>query len=179
MGGPQFVFNMGGGPGFTVHRMGGGMPRRRPRNGEEPAPSGLGALTQLLPLLLLFILPLLSSLFTGSSSSGPNVRYDAAVPPNTLHRQTPRYKIDFWVNPSEIDGWQTSKLRSLDQKVETDYINKLHYECEFESQRRRQEIQDATGFFFTDEERLRRARNRPMPGCQRLDDLRIRRQAYY
>ena len=59
-GGPQFVFNMGGGPGFTVHRMGGGVPRRRPRTGDEPEQGGLGGLAQLLPLLLLFVLPLLS-----------------------------------------------------------------------------------------------------------------------
>ena len=30
-GGPQFVFNMGGGPGFRVHQFGGDRPRRRPR----------------------------------------------------------------------------------------------------------------------------------------------------
>ena len=172
---------MGGGPGFTVHRMGGGAPRRRPRTGEEQQqqpPSGMAALTQLAPLLLLFVLPLLSSLFSGSSSSGPSVRYDAAVHPNTAHRVTPKYKVDYFVNPTDIEGWKSNKLNSLDQRVEVDYISKIQYECEYETQRRRQEIQDATGFFFTDEERLRKARTRPMPGCSRLDELRIRRQAY-
>ncbi len=169
---------MGGGPGFTVHRMGGGMPRRRPRTGDEPPQSGLTALTQLLPLLLLFILPLLSSLFSGGASSGPSVRYDSPVPPMTMHRITPKYKIDYWVNPVEVEGWKSNKMYGLDQRAEVDYVTHLKYQCEGESQRKRQEIQDSTGFFFTDEERLRRARAMPMPGCRRLDELRISRQMY-
>jgi DnaJ homolog subfamily B member 12 len=172
------VFNMGGGPGFTVHRMGGGVPRRRPRTGDEPTPTGISALTQLLPLLLLFILPLLSSFFSGSTSTGPSVRYDSPVPPMTMHRVTPRYKIDYWVNPGEVEGWKSNKMYGLDQRAEADYVTHLKYQCEGETHRKRQEIQDATGFFFTDEERLRRARTMPMPGCRRLDELRISRQAY-
>ena len=172
------MFNMGGGPGFTVHRMGGGVPRRRPRTGDEPPQSGLSALGQLLPLLLLFILPLLSSLFTGSGTSGPSVRYDNPVPPMTMHRITPKYKIDYWVNPVEVEGWKSNKMYGLDQRAEVDYVTHLKYQCEGESQRRRQEIQDSTDFFFTDEDRLRRARAMPMPGCRRLDELRISRQMY-
>jgi hypothetical protein len=91
--GQQFVFNMGGGPGFRVHQFGGQRPRRRPReaNGqEEPAPSGWNSIQQLLPLILLVVIPLLSSLFSGSSStaSGPTFRFDAAVPPHTMQRTT-------------------------------------------------------------------------------------------
>jgi DnaJ family protein B protein 12 len=119
-GGPQFVFNMGGGPGFTVHSMGGGTPRRRPQaaNGEAaPAPGGLTALTQLLPLLLLFILPLLSSLFSGSSSSGPSVRFDSPVPPNTMHRITPKYKVDYFINPVEVDGYTSRNGLHIDLTI--------------------------------------------------------------
>ncbi|KAK5218893.1 Chaperone protein dnaJ [Exophiala xenobiotica] len=176
-GGPQFVFNMGGGPGFTVHRMGGGAPRRRPREANaEPAPSGLSALTQLLPLLLLFLLPLLSSFFSGSSDPGPQVRFDSPVPPHTMHRVTPRYRIDYFVNPAQVDGYSSRQFSSLDQRAEVDYVSSLKYQCETEVHRKRQEINDATGFFFTDENRLRRARDMPMPGCRRLDDLKISRQ---
>ncbi|RMZ89405.1 hypothetical protein DV736_g3364, partial [Chaetothyriales sp. CBS 134916] len=177
-GGPQFVFNMGGGPGFRVHRMGGQVPRGRPRDAEERASgSGFAILAQLLPLLLLFVLPLLSSLLSGSGSSGPSVRYDSPLPPMTMHRVTPKYKIDYFINPAEVDGWKASKLRGLDQRAEVDYVSNLRYQCEVESQRKRQEIQDATGFFFTDEERLHRARAMVMPGCRRLDELRISRQS--
>ncbi|KIV89057.1 hypothetical protein PV10_08670 [Exophiala mesophila] len=176
-GGPQFVFNMGGGPGFTVHRMGGGAPRRRPRTANEPEASGMSALTQLLPLLLLFILPLLSSFFSGSSSpSGPQVRFDTASPPHTMHRVTPRYRIDYFINPKEVEGWKARQFSALDQQAEVDYVTTLKYQCENEVHLKRQEINDATGFFFTDEDRVRRARNMPMPGCRRLDDLKLRQQ---
>lgn len=63
LGGPQFVFNMGGGPGFRVHQFGGPRPRRRPREASaqaEAAPSGWATFQSLLPLILLFVLPLLS-----------------------------------------------------------------------------------------------------------------------
>jgi DnaJ homolog subfamily B member 12 len=96
----------------------------------------------------------------------------------TMHRITPRYKIDYWINPVEVEGWKANKMYNLDQRAETDYVAHLRNQCESETYRKRQEIQDATGFFFTDEERLRRARERPMPGCQRLDQMRITRQAY-
>ncbi len=167
---------MGGGPGFTVHRMGGNRPRQRPRDGSEPAPSGMTALTQLLPLLLLFILPLLSSLFTGSTSSGPQVRYDSPVPPHTMHRVTSKYKVDYFLNPAEVDGYTSRQFSSLDQRAEVDYISTLTYQCENEVQRQRHEINEATGFFFTDETRLQRARTMPMPGCRRLNEMKITRQ---
>jgi DnaJ family protein B protein 12 len=177
-GGPQFVFNMGGGPGFTVHRMGGNGPRRRPRdpNATEAQPTGLSALTQLLPLLLLFILPLLSSLFSSSTPTGPQVRYDSPVPPHTMHRVTPRYHVDYFINPAEVEGWNARKFNSLDKQAEVDYVTTLRYQCENEVHRKRQEIQDATGFFYTDEDRVRRARAMHMPGCRRLDELKITRQ---
>ncbi|KIW85839.1 hypothetical protein AYO21_02031 [Fonsecaea monophora] len=175
-GGPQFVFNMGGGPGFTVHPMGGTRPRGRPRNASETAPSGLSALTQLLPLLLLFILPLLSSFFSGSSNSGPHVRYDSPVPPHTMHRVTPRYHIDYFLNPAEVEGYTSRQFSSLDQRAEVDYVSTLKYQCESEVQRQRHEINEATGLFFTDENRLKRAREMAMPGCRRLDELKVTRQ---
>jgi hypothetical protein len=172
-GGPQFVFNMGGGPGFTVHQMGGGMPRRRPRTGNEPEQGGFAGLAQLLPLLLLFILPLLSNLFSGSGSSGPSFRFDQPQPPMTMHRVTPKYKIDYYVNPSDVDGWKAGKFHELDKKAEVEYISIMQYQCADESARKRNEIQDAQGFFFTDEARLKRARERKMPACERLNELRV------
>lgn len=169
---------MGGGPGFTVHRMGGQTPRRRPQNSGQPEapPSGIAALTQLLPLLLLFILPLLSSLFTGTTSSGPSVRYDGPVPPQTSHRVTPTYKIDYFVNPADLVGWKARQIHQLDKRAEVDYVSQLRYQCADEDQRKNRAINDATGFFFTDEDMLRRARDMPMPGCQRLTELRLMQQ---
>jgi DnaJ homolog subfamily B member 12 len=168
---------MGGGPGFTVHQMGGGMPRRRPRAaGQQEPQGGFGALTQLLPLLLLFILPLLSSLFDSAGSRGPSYRFDEPKPPQTMHRVTPRFKIDYYVNPAEVDGWKSNKLRDLDKKAEVEYVSIMQYQCADETARKRNEIQDAQGFFYTDEAALKRARERRMPACERLDDLRVARR---
>lgn len=176
MGQGGFVFNMGGGPGFRVHQMGGGVPRRRPAGSgqAEANPTGLAAFTQLLPLLLIFVLPLLSSLFTGSGSSGPGLRFDGPVKPFTMHRTTPNYNVDYFLNPKEVDGYSDKKLKSLDRKAEVEYVTTLQYQCEHESTRKRQALNDATGFFFTDEAQLRAARAMAMPACERLDDLRRR-----
>ncbi|KAK5076431.1 Chaperone protein dnaJ [Lithohypha guttulata] len=175
-GGQQFVFNMGGGPGFRVHQMGGGMPRRRPAGSgqTEQAPQGLAAFTQLIPLLLIFILPLLSSLFTGGTTAGPSFRFDSPQRPYTMHRVTPNYKVDYFVNPKDVDGYTDKKFRNLDKTAEVEYVTTLQYQCEHESQRKRQAIADATGFFFTDEAQLRAARAMAMPACERLDGLRRR-----
>lgn len=167
---------MGGGPGFRVHQMGGGMPRRRPAGSgqTEAQPQGFAALSQLIPLLLIFVLPLLSSLFTGSGSSGPSFRYDAPQKPYTMHRVTPTYKVDYFLNPKEVDGYTNRQFNNLDRKAENEFVTSLQYQCEHESQIKRQRINDATGFFFTDENRLRAARAMAMPACERIDTLRRR-----
>lgn len=177
-GGPQFVFNMGGGNGFRVHQFGGATPRRRPRDATgqpETPPSGFTALTQLVPLLLLFILPLLSSLFSGASST-PAMRFDQAVSPHTMHRVTPKYKIDYFINPADVQDYTARKFTSLDQRAEVDYISHLRTNCDWETRRRDDEIRASQGFFFSDEERLKGAMEMEMPGCNKLEELRVRRQ---
>lgn len=150
------------------------MPRRRPANSgqAEQGPQGLAALYQLLPLLLMFLLPFLSSIFSGDSSSSPSFRFDTPHKPYTMHRVTPNYKIDYFVNPKQVDGYTDKKFRTLDKKAENEFVTTLQYQCEHESQRKRQAINDATGFFFTDEAQLKAARAMPMPACSRLDSLR-------
>lgn len=177
-GGPQFVFNMGGGPNFRVHQFGGNRPRRRPPQAttpqDEPPPSLLSALSNLLPLLILFILPLLSSIFSSESSTpaGPTFRFDLPVPPHTLHRTTPRLKVDYYLNPSDVADWNHRKLSQLDQKAEVSYLGRLRSECDAEMEQRQRMMQDARGWFFQDPDKMREARNLEMRSCRRLDDLR-------
>lgn len=180
-GGPQFVFNMGGGPGFRVHQFGGNRPRRRPpqptaATTNEPPPSILSAFSNLLPLLLLFILPLLSSIFSSDSSSaassGPTFRFDVPAPPHTLHRTTPRLKVDYYLDPSDVVDWNTRKLSQLDQKAEVSYLSRLRADCELEMERRQRMMQDAQGWFFQDPDKMREARDMEMRSCRRLDELR-------
>lgn len=182
--GPQFVFNLGGGPGIRVHQFGGARPRRRPRdangNSTEPAPSTLSALSNLLPLLILFVLPLLSSLFSSSTTTpaGPSFRFDSPVPPHTLQRTTPRLKVDYFINPNEVADWSNRKMNQLDQKAEVNYVSKLRYDCELEIQGRERLMQEAQGWFFQDVEKMRAARNVDLRSCRRLDELRVGRGGY-
>ena len=172
-GGPQFVFNMGGGPGFRVHQFGGGRPRRRPReaNGQDDdRPQGAwAALSNLLPLLVLFILPLLSSLFS-SIPTGPSIHFHEN-PPYSMQRTTPRLKIDYWVNPNEVSEYSNRKMNDLDRKAENQYITNLQYECQIEARTRNRMVEDAQGWFFVDERKMKEARRYDMKACRRLDSL--------
>ena len=178
-GGQQFVFNMGGGPGFRVHQFGGQRPGRRPRtanDGTEERPQSLiGILTQLLPLLVLFVLPLLSSLFGGSgdsSSSLPGFKY-GKVPPYTTQLHTATYRVPYWVNPNELIDLSPRKTRQLDQRVESTYINDLDYKCQIETQTKQRMMQDAQGWFFPDADKMQAARAMERKSCNRLREMGI------
>lgn len=164
---------MGGGPGFRVHQFGGPRPRRRPQTTTpEAEPSLWDVLQRLLPLILLFVLPLLSSLFSGPPApSGPTYRFDSPVSPHTLHRTTPKLNVNYFVNPLDVEDYSTRKLRQLDQRVEVEYVTKLRFECESEAQARERMIQDAQGWFFPDVEKMKQARAMEMKSCRRLDSL--------
>lgn len=175
--GPQFMFNMGGGPGFRVHQFGGPRARRRPREGnqqqsDEAPAGGITNLSQLLPLLLLFLLPLLSSLLSGSNPPGPSIRFDTPSPPNTLQRTTPKIKLSYYLNPTEVEDYSPRKLHQLDQKIEVDYVSNLRLECESEAQIRDRMIQDAQGWFFPDVEKIKKARSLELRSCEKLRSLR-------
>lgn len=174
--GPQFVFNMGGGPGVRVHQFGGPRVRRRTREQTqqaETASPGL-SLSQFFPLLFLFILPLLSSLFSGSTPSGPSVRFDTPSPPMTEQRTTPKFGLNYFVDPKEVEDYSSRKLRQLDQKIEVDYVSNLRYHCQSELQMRERMIQDAQGWFFPDVEKMKEARTLDLPSCKKMETLNLR-----
>jgi DnaJ family protein B protein 12 len=172
--GPGFVFNMGG-PGVRVHQFGGGAPRRRPREAGEPAAEGgssiINIIFQLLPLFLLFILPLLSSLFTGGSSYGPTFRLDKALNPHTKKLVTPRHRVNYWVNPNDYTELSRRQRTDLEQKVEVKFVSDLGYRCQAEQQQQEQLVQEAQGWFSVDERILDQARNLPMKNCKRYQEI--------
>lgn len=171
-GGPGgFVFNMGGGPGIRVHQFGGDRPRRRPHNHADAQPtSPLETLRSLLPLLLLFILPLLSSLFSGSTSSGPSIRF-ASQPPFTQQHTSSRLSVPYFVNPVEVAEYTSSNWKALDKIAEGKYVGQLSAECEWEQAQRQRLANEAQGFFFTDQSKMDRARRMEMPSCRKLNEL--------
>ncbi len=172
--GPQFFFNVGGGPGIGVHQFGGPALRRRPREPgvEEPQPSLRSSLIGLLPLLILFVIPLLNSLFGGGSlPSGPKVYFNGPEQPHTLHRQTRHHTIDYWVNPSEVSDFTANKFHNLDNRAEQLYTRVLNVECEREMNTRQALINEAQGWFFQDPEKMQQARSMPMRSCKKLNSM--------
>ena len=180
-GGPQMFFNMGGGPGFRVHQFGGGQPRRRPReaNAQNEEPQGaLGGFANLLPLILLFILPLLSSLLSSAIPPGPSI-YFQSNPPHTMERTSQELKVPYFVNPAEVLDLSGRKLSELDKKADNHYITNLQYQCQMETRTRNQMVENAQGWFFPDEVKLEEARRFEMKACNRLDRLRYPRESRY
>lgn len=172
--GPQFVFNLGGGPGFRVHQFGGNRPRRRPRdangNAAETPQTATSMLSNLLPLLILFVIPLLSSIFSSTVPSGPSFRFESPEPPYTMQRTSPRLKVNYFVNPKDVLEMTGKKLGELDKRVENNYIQNLQYECQLENRQRTRMMEDAQGWFFPDENKMRAARNLEMRSCRKFEE---------
>ncbi|PHH67158.1 hypothetical protein CDD81_2927 [Ophiocordyceps australis] len=179
--GPQFVFNFGGGPGIRVHQFGGARPRRRPREaqtGEEQQNGGLSNILALLPIFFLFILPVLSSLFSGngsSLSSTPPMVYDKPLYPYTTRRTTSNLHVPYFVDPSDVSSWSSSRLSQLDRTAEVNLVQALRTQCEEETMKKRQARSDAVGWFYQDPEKMAVADALEMPSCERLRTLGISR----
>jgi DnaJ family protein B protein 12 len=171
--GPQFVFNMGG-PGIRVTQFGGGQPRRRPRPGEpEPQQTVGGTITSLLPLILLFLIPILSSLFSGSGSAGPSFTFDKSTQ-HTKSVKTSNLKIPYWVIPSEFTDLTRNQRSQLDHKVEVELVSDLKHKCQQEKTVQENLMMDAQGWFSTDEQLMEKARNMKLKACERLGELKNR-----
>lgn len=172
MDGQQFVFNLGGGPGFRVHQFGGPRPRRRPRDPNNPQadrPSSISSLLlNLLPLLVLFVLPMLSSLLASSPTPGPEI-YSTPDPPHTMRRVSrPRGLQTYYVDPNEVPDFKQKNWHEFDKQIEIKYIHQLQYECTREQQVQNRMIQDAQGFFFQDADKMAQARRMEKKSCNKL-----------
>lgn len=165
-----------GGPGIRVTQFGGGQPRARPRRGEaEPPQQTLGSMIAgLLPIILLFLLPLLSSIFSGSGSAGPSFTLDQAAHPYTKSMKTRDLKVPYWVNPNEYNDLSRRQRESLEHRVEVRLVSDLNHQCGQEKNIRDQLIIDAQGWFATDERKMEKARKMKMKACERLDELKNR-----
>lgn len=173
--GPGFVFNLGGGPGVRVHQFGGGLPRRRPGTAQpanSEAQGASSAFANLLPLLFLFVLPLLSSLFSGSTTpSGPSVVFESPRPPHTLERVSSRIKLHYFVNPNDVQDYNSKKWRKLDETSENQYVQAINSRCLDEKLAQRKAMEDAQGWFGVDAVAMERARKMELRNCQKLRKL--------
>ncbi|KAI1175152.1 DUF1977-domain-containing protein [Nemania sp. FL0916] len=187
--GPQFVFNVGGNRGFRVHQFGGGMPRRRPRadgtdgqqggQQQQQQPRGWDMLVNLIPILILFVFPLITSLFSGlggeSQPAVPRMEFDKPQPPRTYLRTTPKLRVDYYVDPSDIAGWPDHRLRQLDKEADLGYVRLLRRRCDAELRTKQGLVDDAQGWFFPDPDKMKIARDFEMLSCKQLDKIGIPR----
>lgn len=179
--GPQFVFNMGGGPGIRVHQFGGPRPQRRPRDpraqGQQQEGFSIQSIISMLPILLFFIFPLLQSLFSGGSSysATPTMVYDNAQHPHTEGRKMPSVNAQYFVNPQDITGYSKSKLSQLDRTAENNLLRKLQSECEYERLYKQRLRDQAQGWFFQDPDMMEKAKAHKTPNCDRLRTLGVYR----
>lgn len=93
------------------------------------------------------------------------------VPPHTQQHISSRLKLPYWVDPREVEDYSARKWRDLDKVAEVKYVSNLNVECEVEQNKRNRIINEATGFFWTDQVRLDEARNMDMRSCKRLNEL--------
>jgi DnaJ family protein B protein 12 len=160
-----------GGPGVRMHHFGGGhqRPRQQGAQGEQRA-----SLAQLLPLIILFGFSLLSSIFSGGSwfggSTTPSYSF-TKTPPYTAPRLTPAHKIQFFVNPTQVESMSDSSLKQFEKKVEVEYIRGLRDTCEWQYQQREQEMNAAYGFFSIDKVKYNAAKNKKLDACEDLQKL--------
>ncbi len=137
----------------------------------------MSALSNLLPLLILFILPLLSSLFSSAIPAGPSIHFQPG-PPNTIHRTSQRLKVDYYLDPKDVVEYNARKMNELDRKAETQFVTQLQYECQIETRNRNRMMEDAQGWFFQDVDKMREARAYDMRSCRQLDSFGFARANY-
>jgi len=168
---------MGGGPGVRVHQFGGGRPQRRPQGQRQdpnaPPRTAASALTNLLPLILLFILPLLSSLFGSDSNSSsarlPKYSIDVPHPPTYTYQHVSHgMQVPYYVDASAVHGYGFGQWRTLDRAVEQSLTNKLNRECGRELDEREELTRRAQGWFSIDQDIMQQVNEMPMASCRRL-----------
>lgn len=177
-GGPSFAF---GNNGFTFTSFGGnGHPffatnaapgtRQRQRPQQDQAPDNfVGMFKQLLPLVLFLFIPILSALF--SESSKPEYSFTPSAKFNS-ERQSSRFKVPYFV-PNDFSTKSDKQKRSFDAKVERAYVEEKREGCSRERVRKNRLVEEAYGWFSTDEKKLKKAQKMPMPNCKALEDLNL------
>lgn len=91
-----------------------------------------------------------------------------------MQRTTPELKLNYYLNPQDVDDFSARKFKNLDIRVENDFVNNLHYECEMEVQERERRMQAAQGWLFPDVEKMKEARAMELKSCRRYDDVKMK-----
>lgn len=97
-----------------------------------------------------------------------------------MQRTTPELKLNYYINPQDVDDFSARKFKNLDIRVENEFVNKLQNECEMEVQERDRRMQAAQGWLFPDVEKMKEARAMELKSCRRLEDVngKLRRRRF-
>jgi DnaJ family protein B protein 12 len=115
------------------------------------------------------VLPLLSSLFGGSSTdAGPSLVFEQPRHPNTKERISSRLKVHYFVDPREVHEFNPKKWRKLDEEAERQYVHSINVQCQHEQYKQRKMMEEAQGWFMVDQEAMDRARRMEMKNCNKL-----------
>lgn len=180
-GGPTFSF---GNNGFTFHSFGGDgfdpftgrfaqqqrQQRQRTQQQRQQEVSTWETFKQLVPILIILLATLFSSFFSGESS--PEYSF-TRLAQYSVQRSTPHYKIPYYVGEKFLEDKSELKLRNFDSKVESIYIQDRRARCSREQVHKNELMEEAQGWFYTDQRKLNQANAMPMPNCQELRNLGI------
>lgn len=171
-----------GNNGFSFNTFGGGQDffsntraqqrrqqRRRHEEQQRKQATGWDTIVQILPLVVILLGMLLSTLF---ADDAPDYSFTKTAKFN-VKRTTPAHKIPFFVKPGFTKDINDRQLRNFDKKVEALYVRDTQNNCAREQIKRNDLMEDAQGWFFTDQRKLDQALKMPMPNCKRLRDLGI------
>merc|ERR1719210_783476 len=172
------IFNMffgGGMPGSSVYvRRGGRWQRRGAEQQEEHGghhhhsahydnTSNFSAIFQLMPILLLILVSMLSSLLVSDPlyNLEPTHKY-------SIQRRTTNLKISYYVKDSFSSEF-TGSLRKLERQIEEEYIQHLRNACFREKSYKENLLWQAR--YSGNSQLLNKAHNYPTPSCGTLEKL--------
>lgn len=162
---PEEIFNMffgGGYPSGHVYRRGSQYYQFSAESERRPE-SSFAVLLQLLPIVLLVVLSLSSSLLIGEPaySLHRNGKYNS-------ERQTRELKVSYYVKP-DFDKQYGGGVYRIEQQVEEEYVNNLRANCWRE--RNNKETMLWRARTYGDAAMYERAQNQAMPSCSRLQEI--------
>jgi len=170
------IFNMffgGGMPGSSVYvRRGGRWTRPGAHNTqthhehthtEDTQGANLSALFQLVPVLILLLVSLFSSLFV----SDPLFSFDLSHKYN-VQRFTSNMKVNYFVKDTFHQDF-TGSLRRLEKQVEDEYVSHLRSRCFQEKSSRENLLWQAR--YSGSQTLFKKAQKYPTPSCNKLESL--------
>jgi len=168
------IFNMffgGGMPGSSVyvrrggrwHRQGGEQQGHTHNGHQQGDTSGFSAIFQLLPILLLVLVSMLSSLLV----SDPLYSLD---PSHKFHiqRKTTNFAVTYYVKDNFRTEY-TGSLKKLERQIEEEYVQGLRNNCFREKSYKENLLWQAR--YSGNNNLLNKAHNYPTPSCSKLEKI--------